>query len=95
MLKIMLLYHRATSATSHVVLGQFKTCVILLGGFLLFDSVPGMPSLCGAITALAGMSLCTYLNLQDTRQSSFLTTKMKLIKESSESCNGDCTAESV
>ncbi|KAM0942843.1 putative sugar phosphate transporter domain-containing protein [Dioscorea sansibarensis] len=85
----------ATSATSHVVLGQFKTCVILLGGFLLFDSVPGMTSICGAITALAGMSLYTYLNLQDTWQSSFSTTKTKLSKVSSESCNGDCTAESV
>ncbi|OVA03114.1 hypothetical protein BVC80_8855g7 [Macleaya cordata] len=32
---------RATSATTHVVLGQFKTCMILLGGFLIFGSNPG------------------------------------------------------
>ncbi|PKA57517.1 putative membrane protein [Apostasia shenzhenica] len=42
----------ATSAVSHVVLGQFKTCVILLGGFLLFHSNPGILSICGASTAI-------------------------------------------
>ncbi|KAJ0962234.1 hypothetical protein J5N97_030062 [Dioscorea zingiberensis] len=92
----------ATSATSHVVLGQFKTCVILLGGFLLFNSVPGITSIYGAVTALAGMSLYTYLNLQDahkqaakavTQQSSSPITKSRLTKERSESCNGECTAE--
>ncbi|EPS64147.1 hypothetical protein M569_10633, partial [Genlisea aurea] len=54
----------ATSATTHVVLGQFKTCVILLGGFVLFGSNPGRTSILGAATALIGMSLYTYLNLQ-------------------------------
>ncbi|KAL5977901.1 hypothetical protein ACLOJK_036924 [Asimina triloba] len=54
----------ATSATTHVVLGQFKTCVILLGGYLLFNSNPGIVSICGAITALVGMSVYTYLGLQ-------------------------------
>lgn len=53
----------ATSATSHVVLGQFKTCVILLGGYLLFDSDPGFISICGAVTALGGMTIYTSLNL--------------------------------
>ncbi|GAB4838305.1 hypothetical protein Ancab_027835 [Ancistrocladus abbreviatus] len=42
----------ATSAVTHVVLGQFKTCVILLGGYFLFGSNPGTISICGAITAL-------------------------------------------
>lgn len=55
---------RATSATSHVVLGQFKTCVILLGGYFLFKSDPGFVSLCGAVTALCGMSVYTSLNLK-------------------------------
>ncbi|KAB5521248.1 hypothetical protein DKX38_025567 [Salix brachista] len=58
----------ATSATSHVVLGQFKSCVILLGGFLIFGSDPGFVSICGAITALAGMSVYTSLNLQESRE---------------------------
>jgi len=59
---------RATSATSHVVLGQFKSCVILLGGFLIFGSDPGFVSICGALTALAGMSVYTSLNLQESRE---------------------------
>ncbi|TQE04206.1 hypothetical protein C1H46_010200 [Malus baccata] len=54
----------ATSATSHVVLGQFKTCVILLGGYLIFNSDPGFVSICGAIAALCGMSVYTSLNLK-------------------------------
>ncbi|OMP06940.1 hypothetical protein COLO4_07737 [Corchorus olitorius] len=59
----------ATSATSHVVLGQFKTCVILVGGYLLFESDPGIVSLCGALAALAGMSVYTSLNLNLSNES--------------------------
>lgn len=59
---------RATSATSHVVLGQFKTCVILLGGYLLFGSDPGIVSICGAIAALFGMSVYTILNVKESRE---------------------------
>ncbi|XP_077236801.1 nucleotide-sugar uncharacterized transporter 2-like [Tasmannia lanceolata] len=93
----------ATSATTHVILGQFKTCVILLGGFLLFNSNPGLLSICGAITALAGMSVYTYLNLIDSRQqttrisprqAAFSLTKSKLSKES-DTGNGNCATESV
>ncbi|CAB1184580.1 unnamed protein product [Spirodela intermedia] len=51
----------ATSAVSHVVLGQFKTCVVLLGGFLFFGSNPGVFSIGGVAAALAGMSAYTYL----------------------------------
>ncbi|KAG1364487.1 nucleotide-sugar uncharacterized transporter 2 [Cocos nucifera] len=94
----------ATSATSHVVLGQFKTCVILLGGYLLFKSNPGMSSICGAITALAGMSLYTYLNMLGShqqaaaappRQSSFSSRKSKLSKEGSNPHGENCTTETV
>ncbi|EEF39646.1 nucleotide-sugar uncharacterized transporter 2 isoform X1 [Ricinus communis] len=58
----------ATSATSHVVLGQFKTCVILLGGHLFFNSDPGFVSIGGAVAALGGMSAYTSLNLQESRE---------------------------
>ncbi|CAL1353755.1 unnamed protein product [Linum trigynum] len=61
----------ATSATSHVVLGQFKTCMILIGGYLLFESDPGFISICGAIVALGGMSVYTSLNLRETKKESF------------------------
>src|ERR1044072_6807415 len=60
---------RATSATTHVVLGQFKTCVILLGGYLLFKSDPGVISISGAVVALSGMSIYTTLNLQESQAS--------------------------
>lgn len=59
----------ATSATSHVVLGQFKTCVILLGGYLIFNSDPGFVSICGAVAALCGMSVYTSLNLKKPQDS--------------------------
>ncbi|KAA8523536.1 hypothetical protein F0562_009959 [Nyssa sinensis] len=62
----------ATSATSHVVLGQFKTCVILLGGYLLFNSDPGFVSICGAATALCGMSVFTSLNLKESREAALI-----------------------
>ncbi|XP_027939435.1 nucleotide-sugar uncharacterized transporter 2 isoform X1 [Vigna unguiculata] len=58
----------ATSATTHVVLGQFKTCVILLGGFILFKSDPGVVSIGGAVVALSGMSVYTSLNLQGSQE---------------------------
>jgi hypothetical protein len=60
---------RATSATSHVVLGQFKTCVIMLGGYLIFDSDPGYISICGAFAALFGMSVYTSQNLHESGES--------------------------
>lgn len=60
----MILSCRATSATSHVVLGQFKTCVILIGGFLVFRANPGPKSVCGASMALSGMAMYTFLNLK-------------------------------
>ncbi|KAF8391693.1 hypothetical protein HHK36_024002 [Tetracentron sinense] len=58
----------ATSATSHVVLGQFKTCVILLGGYLIFRADPGFMSICGAVAALCGMSVYTSLNLRESQE---------------------------
>ena len=43
------------------MLGQFKTIVIMLSGYLVFNSDPGFTSLCGVIIAVAGMSVYTYL----------------------------------
>lgn len=60
----------ATSATTHVVLGQFKTCVVLLGGYLIFGSDPGFVSICGAVVALCGMSVYTSLNLSHLQDAS-------------------------
>ncbi|KAL0710114.1 hypothetical protein Bca4012_017092 [Brassica carinata] len=52
----------ATSAITHVVLGQFKTCVLLLGNYYIFGSNSGVVSVCGAVVAIIGTSLYTYLN---------------------------------
>lgn len=38
--------------------------MILLGGYLIFGSDPGIVSIGGAIAALSGMSVYTSLNLQ-------------------------------
>lgn len=86
-----------------MVLGQFKTCVILLGGFLLFGSNPGITSIMGAVVALAGMSAYTYLNLQSQhqsaktspRQSSYPLMKSKLSKENGEGHDGSHGDEHV
>ncbi|KAK3129002.1 hypothetical protein QOZ80_6BG0469920 [Eleusine coracana subsp. coracana] len=56
----------ATSAVSHVVLGQFKTIVIMLVAYLVFNSDPGYTSLCGAVIALGGMSVYTYLGIKES-----------------------------
>ncbi|OMP01202.1 hypothetical protein COLO4_12067 [Corchorus olitorius] len=60
----------ATSAISSVVLGEFKTCVILLGNYYLFGANPGSTSVFGAFIAIAGMSFYTYLNLHAMKRQS-------------------------
>uniref|UniRef100_A0A7N0VL83 Sugar phosphate transporter domain-containing protein n=2 Tax=Kalanchoe fedtschenkoi TaxID=63787 RepID=A0A7N0VL83_KALFE len=62
----------ATSATSHVVLGQFKTCVILLGGYVIFDSDPGILSILGALLALCGMTAYTLLSIKESKDNQTL-----------------------
>ncbi|WVZ19259.1 hypothetical protein V8G54_006581 [Vigna mungo] len=90
----------ATSAISHVVLGQFKTCVLLLGNYYLFGSNPGKISICGAFTAITGMSIYTCLNMRQQsnkaspRQASILP-KSKLSKENGSTHDGHYGAESV
>lgn len=92
----------ATSAVSHVVLGQFKTCILLLGNYFLFGSNPGTISICGAFTAIGGTSVYTYLNMKQQsskvspRQPSTLP-KSKLGKEngSTNGNDGHYGAESV
>lgn len=58
----LIVFFRATSAITHVVLGQFKTCVLLLGNYYIFGSNSGLISVCGAVVAIMGTSLYTYLN---------------------------------
>lgn len=88
----------ATSAITHVVLGQFKTCVLLLGNFYLFGSNQGTTSIFGASTAIAGMSVYTYLNLKQkssktTRQASLPISRLG--KENGDTHDGNGCGESV
>lgn len=82
----------ATSAISHVVLGQFKTCVLLLGSYYLFGSNPGTTSILGATVAIAGMSFYTYLNLRTPNpklhSGKASATKSKLSEENREINDG-------
>ncbi|KAK8601983.1 hypothetical protein V6N13_058349 [Hibiscus sabdariffa] len=79
----------ATSAISHVVLGQFKTCVLLLGSYYLFGSNPGTTSICGAFIAIGGMSFFTYLNLNAKKQPAPLKVSSSLPKSKFSEGNGD------
>ncbi|KAB5551954.1 hypothetical protein DKX38_009265 [Salix brachista] len=84
----------ATSAISHVVLGQFKTCVVLLGNFCIFGSNPGATSICGAFMAIAGMSGYTYLNIHNPKPQTGKSsprkssTQSRLSKENGDSHDG-------
>ncbi|EOY32102.1 Nucleotide/sugar transporter family protein isoform 2 [Theobroma cacao] len=79
----------ATSAISHVVLGQFKTCVLFLGSYYLFGSNPGTTSICGAFVAIGGMSFFTYLNLHAKQQPSPLKVSSSLPKSKLSESNGE------
>lgn len=83
----------ATSATSHVILGQFKTCVILLGGYLIFKSDPGFVSICGAVAALGGMCVYTSLNLKESQEKSSTQVQMPTLPLSKPKAKTDITAE--
>ncbi|XP_028952029.1 nucleotide-sugar uncharacterized transporter 1 isoform X2 [Malus domestica] len=87
----------ATSAVTHVVLGQFKTCVILLGNYYLFSSNPGKTSISGAFTAIAGMSIYTYLNLKLQSNKTFprQASSLPKSKENSYTHVGNYGSESV
>ncbi|CAN1165678.1 Serine/threonine/tyrosine-protein kinase HT1 [Linum perenne] len=91
----------ATSAISHVVLGQFKTCVVLLGNYYIFGSNPGVTSIIGAVIAICGMSGYTYLNLQQNSKSqtaaqiSTVKDKSRLSKENGGDTNDGYGQESV
>ena len=52
-----------TSPLAHILLGQLKTIIILLGGVLFFDEEPSLRTFVGAATALTGMTLYAWTKL--------------------------------
>lgn len=70
----------------------------------MFGSNPGIISICGAITALIGMSVYTYLSLHNSdqlsnkngsKQASFSSPKSRLSRENGDSHVANTGAESV
>ena len=53
----------ATSALSLVLLGQVKTCSVLLAGALLFDAVPTTRAATGSAMAVASIGVFAYLKV--------------------------------
>ncbi|CAK9039749.1 Nucleotide-sugar uncharacterized transporter 2, partial [Durusdinium trenchii] len=52
-----------TSPLAHILLGQLKTILILLGGFLFFDKEPTLRTLMGAVMALTGITMYAWSKL--------------------------------
>eukprot|EP00927_Polykrikos_kofoidii_P042417 TRINITY_DN36341_c0_g1_i1.p1 TRINITY_DN36341_c0_g1~~TRINITY_DN36341_c0_g1_i1.p1 ORF type:complete len:350 (-),score=51.55 TRINITY_DN36341_c0_g1_i1:135-1184(-) len=52
-----------TSALTHVLLGQLKTCVVLLVGIWLFDKTPPVVAIFGATLAVISLTVYTVLGL--------------------------------
>ncbi|CAI0399278.1 unnamed protein product [Linum tenue] len=70
----------ATSPVPHVVLSQFKACIVLLGNYYVFGSNPRVISIFGALIAIGGISGFTHLN-QTVSQKSQSKDKSRLGKE--------------
>ncbi|KAL1526581.1 hypothetical protein AB1Y20_015288 [Prymnesium parvum] len=56
-----------TSALSLVLLGQVKTCAIMIAGLILFDPQPNRRAFCGATTAVLGIGWYTVLKVLERR----------------------------
>lgn len=76
-----------------MVLGQFKTCVILLGGYLIFNSDPGIMSIGGAIIALCGMSAYASLNLKESGENSMNQLQKQTLPVSKSKTESKATSE--
>ena len=55
------------SALAHVLLGQLKTCLVLLMGVMLFDQRPKMVGIAGATGAVVSITIYTLLKLEESK----------------------------
>jgi len=62
-----------TSAVTYQVVGHMKTCLVLIGGFLLFPIIATsgelVKNICGILTAMAGVILYGHLKLTEQQKS--------------------------
>jgi hypothetical protein len=59
-----------TSALTHILLGQLKTCTIILLGSLLFHTQPTLKSLVGSAVVVVAVTAYTYVNVQEQQRAS-------------------------
>ena len=57
-----------TSALALVLLGQMKTCSVLLAGLFLFDAVPNRKSVAGATAAVLGIGFYTLIKALEKKK---------------------------
>lgn len=69
--------------------------MILLGGYLLFDSDPGVVSIGGAVVALSGMSVYTSLNLQEPQENTKPKSTSEDTTSTASNVNSDTTTTTI
>jgi hypothetical protein len=50
---------------THILLGQAKSCIIVITGFLLLGNFPGWLSLSSAVIAIISVTLYTFVNVKE------------------------------
>ena len=65
----------ACSALTHQVLGQLKACIVILGGWLLFEQAYPVKSLLGAVLAASAIIAYTSININEQEQKKQLQAK--------------------
>ena len=73
-----------TSAMALVLLGQGKTAMTLLGGYLFFDGQPNARQLCGSALALTSIGTYGYLSTVLSREKKHQSTSIAAPAESEE-----------
>lgn len=69
--------------------------MILLGGYLLFESDPGVVSIGGAVVALSGMSVYTSLNLQESQENTKPKSTSEDTTSTASNVNSDTTTTTI
>ena len=71
-----------TSAVTYQVVGHAKTCLVLIGGYVLVRSTPKSPeellkNILGVIVAMVGVLLYSWFNLQESSEAKRRTNEQR------------------